>query len=53
VKRLTRDIEGTLIATTINAPDWDTLYAARMARDILWEADKAIPLDDFVAISQT
>jgi len=31
----------------------DTLYAARMARDILWEGDKGIELEDFVAISQT
>lgn len=31
----------------------DTLYAARMARDILWQKDNSINLDDFVAISQT
>jgi hypothetical protein len=31
----------------------DTLYAARMARDILWEGEKGIELEDFVAISQT
>lgn len=24
-----------------------------MARDLLWEDEKSIPLDDFVAISQT
>ncbi|KAL0956984.1 hypothetical protein HGRIS_003085 [Hohenbuehelia grisea] len=53
VKRLTRAIETELIQTTINAPDWDTLYAARMARDLLWEGDNTINLDDFVIISQT
>ncbi|KAF8893430.1 hypothetical protein BD779DRAFT_1609793 [Infundibulicybe gibba] len=53
VKRLTRAIENELIEMTINAPDWDTLYAARMARDILWEADKSIKLDEFTTISQT
>lgn len=31
----------------------DTLYAGRMARDILWEDDKGIGLDEFVVISQT
>lgn len=29
------------------------MYAARMARDILWEGDKRIGLDEFVVISQT
>ncbi|KAF8993678.1 glycerol-3-phosphate-acyltransferase [Cyathus striatus] len=53
VKRLTGRIEEELVEGTINAPDWDTLYAARMARDILWEGDKSIPLDEFVHISQT
>jgi len=31
----------------------DTLYVARMARDILWEGEKEIELEDFVMISQT
>ncbi|KAI0313937.1 glycerol-3-phosphate-acyltransferase [Amylostereum chailletii] len=53
VKRLTRAIESQLVELTINAPDWDTLYAARMARDLLWENEKSIPLEDFVQISQT
>ncbi|GLB37088.1 putative phosphate acyltransferases [Lyophyllum shimeji] len=52
-KRLTRAIETELVEATINAPDWDTLYAARMARDILWEGRKSINLDEFVPISQT
>lgn len=31
----------------------DTLYAARMARDLLWVDPKSIKLDEFVLISQT
>ena len=31
----------------------DTLYAARMARDIMWEGERALDLDHFVAVSQT
>jgi hypothetical protein len=31
----------------------DTLYTARIARDLLWEGGKAIKLDEFVVISQT
>ncbi|TFK54569.1 glycerol-3-phosphate-acyltransferase [Heliocybe sulcata] len=53
VKRLTRDLERGFFKITINAPDWDTLYVARMARDLLWEDDEDINLDDFVTISQT
>ncbi|KAI0644683.1 glycerol-3-phosphate-acyltransferase [Trametes meyenii] len=53
VKRLTAAIERELTEATINAPDWDTLYAARMARDLLWQEERSINLDDFVTISQT
>ncbi|KAF8070166.1 glycerol-3-phosphate-acyltransferase [Lyophyllum atratum] len=53
VKRLTRAIESELVEATVNAPDWDTLYVARIARDILWEGTKSINLDEFVVISQT
>ncbi|KAH9859064.1 glycerol-3-phosphate-acyltransferase [Lenzites betulinus] len=53
VKRLTAVIERELTQLTVNAPDWDTLYAARMARDLLWPEERSINLDDFVAISQT
>ncbi|KAI0674865.1 hypothetical protein C8Q78DRAFT_1009320 [Trametes maxima] len=31
----------------------DTLYAARMARGLLWQEERSINLDDFVTISQT
>ncbi|OBZ70864.1 Glycerol-3-phosphate O-acyltransferase 2 [Grifola frondosa] len=53
VKRLTASIEAELLKATVNAPDWDTLYAARMARDLLWDDEKSINLDEFVIISQT
>ncbi|THH14024.1 hypothetical protein EW146_g6264 [Bondarzewia mesenterica] len=53
VKRLTRAIEVQLVELTINAPDWDTLYAARMARDLLWEDENSLNRDEFVQISQT
>ncbi|EPS94226.1 acyltransferase [Fomitopsis schrenkii] len=53
VKRLTAALEQQLIEATINAPDWDTLYAARMARDLLWDDEKSISLDEFVPVSQT
>ncbi|THH02962.1 hypothetical protein EW145_g6650, partial [Phellinidium pouzarii] len=53
VKRLTQRIESDLTRFTINAPDWDTLYIARMARSLLWEKSKSINLDDFVSITQT
>ncbi|OAX39732.1 hypothetical protein K503DRAFT_738887 [Rhizopogon vinicolor AM-OR11-026] len=53
VKRLTRAIERELVEATINAPDWNTLYSARMARDLLWEDERSIDLDEFITISQT
>ena len=31
----------------------DTLYCARMARDLLWENPRKINLDDFVPVTQT
>ncbi|KIJ49336.1 hypothetical protein M422DRAFT_224945 [Sphaerobolus stellatus SS14] len=53
VKRLTARIEREMVMLTINSPDWETLYAARTARDLLWQRDTAINPDDFVAVSQT
>lgn len=37
---------------TLNANDWETLYAGRMARDLLFEDTKRLNLDDFVVVSQ-
>ncbi|KAJ7596003.1 glycerol-3-phosphate-acyltransferase [Mycena floridula] len=53
MKRLTKTIERRLVERSVNAGDWDTLYVARIARDILWEGDRTINLDEFVQISQT
>ncbi|KAL1743401.1 hypothetical protein HDZ31DRAFT_83442 [Schizophyllum fasciatum] len=53
VKRVTHQLATQLFEMTVNAPDWDTLYAARMARDIMWERERALDLDHFVAVSQT
>ncbi|TRM70169.1 hypothetical protein BD626DRAFT_544644 [Schizophyllum amplum] len=53
VKRVTHQLASQLFEMTVNAPDWDTLYAARMARDIMWEGDRSLDLDHFVAVSQT
>ncbi|PBK95343.1 acyltransferase [Armillaria gallica] len=52
-KSLTRTLENELIESTINASDWDTLYTARMARDLMWTDEKSINMDEFVIISQT
>ncbi|KAL0952573.1 hypothetical protein HGRIS_006829 [Hohenbuehelia grisea] len=51
VKQLTAAIQTQLLEMTINAPDWDTLLAALMTREILW-IDDTVPLRDVVPISQ-
>ncbi|KAF7374907.1 Glycoside hydrolase family 5 protein [Mycena sanguinolenta] len=53
VKAVMKDVEAQLLNMTINAPDWETLYAARMARDILWGDERAIKLKDWVVVGQT
>ncbi|KAH9988453.1 hypothetical protein BJV74DRAFT_885341 [Russula compacta] len=53
VKLLTRTIESRLVELTINAPDWNTLYVARMARDLLWEDSQSLDRDEYVNVSQT
>ncbi|KAH9025489.1 glycerol-3-phosphate-acyltransferase [Lactarius hengduanensis] len=50
VKLLTRAVQSQLVELTINAPDWDTLYAARMARDLLWEDQESLDRDEYVNI---
>lgn len=52
MKRLTKAIEESLFKLTINAEDWEGLYAGRMARDLLWEDTRSLNLDEFVAVSQ-
>ncbi|KAF8326546.1 uncharacterized protein EI90DRAFT_2999108 [Cantharellus anzutake] len=53
VKSLTRDIGTSLVQTTINAKNWDTLYAAKMALRILWQDEKSIRLEDWIDVYQT
>ncbi|KIM43752.1 hypothetical protein M413DRAFT_443659 [Hebeloma cylindrosporum] len=52
VKKITAQVEKQLKEMTINAPDWDTICAVSMARNILWEDERNIPLKDWVEISQ-
>ncbi|KAJ6494808.1 hypothetical protein C8R47DRAFT_974336 [Mycena vitilis] len=53
VKTAMKDVEAQLLKMTINAPDWDTMYAAQMTRDILWEEERNVKLKDWVVVSQT
>ncbi|KAL0579986.1 hypothetical protein V5O48_001989 [Marasmius crinis-equi] len=53
VKNIMAEVEGQLMAMTINADDWDTLFAVQIARDILWKDPNNIPLRHWTKISQT
>ncbi|KAF7312287.1 Glycoside hydrolase family 5 protein [Mycena indigotica] len=53
VKDVMREVEEQLRGLTINAADWETLYAARMTRNILWTDDSNIKMKDWLAVSQT
>jgi glycerol-3-phosphate O-acyltransferase/dihydroxyacetone phosphate acyltransferase len=53
VKKLTHRIEQAMIELTINAPNWETLLAARTARDLLFDSWRNVPLDDFKNVGQT
>ncbi|KDQ53912.1 hypothetical protein JAAARDRAFT_38882 [Jaapia argillacea MUCL 33604] len=52
VKEITREIEKGMVEASVNAPDWDTLLAARLARDIVWGDEKNLPLEEFVDVTQ-
>ncbi|KAI0360695.1 glycerol-3-phosphate-1-acyltransferase [Trametes cingulata] len=52
IKALSAEVEKRMLDLTINAPDWDTLYAVEAARDILWDDKERIPASHFVWISQ-
>ncbi|KAI0646294.1 glycerol-3-phosphate-1-acyltransferase [Trametes meyenii] len=52
VKELSAETEKRMLELTINAPDWDTLYAIEAARDILWDGSERLPTSHFVWISQ-
>lgn len=53
VKRMTADIDRALRGVTINAPDFDTLTAAHMARKILWVNERSLPLRHLRDVGQT
>ncbi|THU82281.1 hypothetical protein K435DRAFT_972013 [Dendrothele bispora CBS 962.96] len=53
VKRLVYEISDSLFQITINAEDWETLYSANMARQIMWGDDDRVPLKDWVEVGQT
>ncbi|KAF9059844.1 hypothetical protein BDP27DRAFT_1340522 [Rhodocollybia butyracea] len=50
-KDLASRLERALFGLTINAPDWETLYAAGVARDIIFE-NKELALRNWVPVSQ-
>lgn len=52
VKKLTKTIETNMVRLTINGNDWETVYAGRMARELLWEDERTLNLDEFVTVSQ-
>uniref|UniRef100_A0A8H7XV31 Phospholipid/glycerol acyltransferase domain-containing protein n=1 Tax=Psilocybe cubensis TaxID=181762 RepID=A0A8H7XV31_PSICU len=52
VKKIMGQVEKQLREMTINAPDWDTLCAVSMARSILWEDERNVPLNAWVEVSQ-
>ncbi|KAG8731761.1 hypothetical protein FRC11_002459 [Ceratobasidium sp. 423] len=51
-KSLTKRITSEMLSLTINAPDWDTLYSAKMARSLLWPRERSLGLGNFVPVSQ-
>lgn len=53
VKKLTADVQQALMKVTINAADFDTLYAADIARKVLWVGDRGLRLESMRDIGQT
>ncbi|OWZ76660.1 hypothetical protein C365_04813 [Cryptococcus neoformans Bt85] len=53
VKNLTKAITLEFRKMTVNCPDWDTAFAAQMARELLWERESNLSLADYVQVSQT
>ncbi|CUA66700.1 hypothetical protein RSOLAG22IIIB_00145 [Rhizoctonia solani] len=51
-KNLTKQITSQMRSFTINAPDWDTFFSAKMARSLLWPRARSLGLGDFVPVSQ-
>ncbi|KAK0443087.1 glycerol-3-phosphate O-acyltransferase [Desarmillaria tabescens] len=53
VHNISNRIEKELFDMTINANDWETLFAAQTARAVLWGDDKNVDLKNWRAVSQT
>ena len=53
VKNTTTSIEKAMLYLSINVPDWNTLYVARMARNIMFGGEKGVKLKDLVHVEQT
>ncbi|KAK0186468.1 acyltransferase [Armillaria mellea] len=53
VHKISSRIEKELFDMTINANDWETLFAAQTARAILWGDDKNVDLKYWRVVSQT
>ncbi|KAJ7594960.1 hypothetical protein C8J56DRAFT_928097 [Mycena floridula] len=51
VKKIMSVVEEQLSSITINAPDWETLFAAQMTRDLMWP-QTPISLKDWVPVNQ-
>ncbi|KAI8371505.1 uncharacterized protein BYT42DRAFT_595028 [Radiomyces spectabilis] len=53
VKKLTAQITAEVEKGTVNSPDWDTAHAAAQARSIVFGADRAVRLEDYVKVAQS
>lgn len=51
VSKLTKRIGAELHRMTIDAPDWTTWHATKMARELIWWKPGMIPMEQFVPIS--
>ncbi|KAF9025271.1 hypothetical protein BDZ89DRAFT_953991, partial [Hymenopellis radicata] len=52
VREITQRIEQKLFAMTINASDWETLYAAETLRAIVYGRERKLSLKDWVSVTQ-
>ncbi|GHJ85685.1 hypothetical protein NliqN6_2087 [Naganishia liquefaciens] len=53
VKRLTKTLELEMMKLTVNAPDWESLIAAKMAKELLWEKESKLAPEEVVKVQQT
>lgn len=44
VKALVGEVEKRMRSVTLDAEDWETLWSAEVARQVLWEDEKRLPL---------